>query len=351
MAARTQGKGGRRVSQADVARRAGVSGQTVSRVANAMDNVEPATRERVLKAMRELGYRPNKAARALRSGQFGTIGVTAFNLRTHGNVRTLSAIVNAAGEQGFSVTLVPVARPTRPDILHAFDELLDQAVDGVIPLIEIPMSDSTDLTIPPGLPVVVVSSGAATGEFTFVDNDQKGGSRALMDHLISMGHREIRFIGGPTDSYPGRQREQVWRESLAAAGLEMPGVIRGDWTPEDGYVAGRELARDPGVTAVVAANDQMALGVLRAFHEAGRRVPEDVSVVGFDDIPEAASFWPPLTTVHQDFEDVGRRAVAMLLAQIRGQIRGQEGAAASDGPVIVPTSLVVRQSSGPVRRA
>jgi DNA-binding LacI/PurR family transcriptional regulator len=342
--ARTHRSGGRRVSQADVARRAGVSGQTVSRVANAMDNVEPATRDKVLAAMRELGYRPNKAARALRSGQFGTIGVTAFNLKTHGNVRTLSAIVNAAGEQGFSVTLVPVARPTRPDILHAFDELLDQAVDGVIPLIEIPMTDSTELTIPPGLPVVVVSSGAATGDFPYVDNDQKGGSRALIEHLLALGHREFRFIGGPTDSYPGRQREQVWAEALASAGLTMPPVIRGDWTPEDGYVAGRELARDPDITAVVVANDQMALGVLRALHEAGRRVPEDISVVGFDDIPESASFWPPLTTVHQDFEEVGRRAVARLLDEING--RSPEGPA---GPVIIPTSVVVRESSGPVR--
>ncbi|AXE39904.1 LacI family DNA-binding transcriptional regulator [Acidipropionibacterium virtanenii] len=344
MAARMQGKGARRVSQADVAGRAGVSGQTVSRVANGMDNVEPATRERVLDAMRELGYRPNKAARALRSGHFGTIGVTAFNLRTHGNVRTLSAIVDAAGEQGYSVTLVPVARPTRSAILHAFDELLDQAVDGVIPMIEIPLSDSTDLTIPPGLPVVVVSSGAATGAFPFVDNDQKGGSRALMDHLIGLGHREIRFLGGPVDSYPGRQREEVWRESLAGAGLEMPPVMRGDWTPEDGYIAGREVSRESGVTAVVVANDQMALGVLRALHEAGLRVPEDVSVVGFDDIGEAASFWPPLTTVHQNFEDVGRRAVAMLLDEIRGKGTGDAA-----GPVVIPTSLVVRGSTGPAR--
>lgn len=340
MAARSHRNTGRRVSQADVARRAGVSGQTVSRVANGMDNVETSTRERVVRAMRELGYRPNRAARALRSGEFGTIGVTAFNLRTHGNVRTLSAIVNAAGEQGYSVTLVPVARNTRAAIVDAFDELLDQAVDGVLPLIEIPLSDSDDLTIPPGLPVVVVSSGAPSGEFPYLDNDQRGGTRAVMEHLLGLGHRDIRFIGGPQDSFPGLQREQVWRQVLTDAGLAVPEVIRGDWTPQSGYEAGRRLARDPDVTAVFAANDQMALGVLRALHEYGRRVPEEISVVGFDDIPEACSFWPPLTTVHQDFEEVGRRAVQMLLDQIRG-----DGPADADGPALVPTSLVVRQSS------
>lgn len=345
MAVKTRRNGGRRVSQADVARRAGVSGQTVSRVANGLQNVEPATRERVVRAMRELGYRPNRAARALRSGQFGTIGVTAFNLRTHGNVRTLSAIVNAAGEQGYSVTLVPVARPTRADILRAFDELLDQAVDGVIPMIEIPLSDSVDLTIPPGLPVVVVSSGAVTGGFPCLDNDQRGGTDAAMQHLLGLGHRDIRFIGGPRDSYPGQQREQVWRQTLEGAGLTVPPVIRGDWTPQAGYAAGRQLAADPGVTAVLAANDQMALGVLRALHEYGRQVPGSISVVGFDDIPEASSFWPPLTTVHQDFEEVGRRAVAMLLDEIGG---GLPHPAA--GPTVVPTSLVMRQSSGPARR-
>lgn len=344
MAAKTRRGAGRRVSQADVARRAGVSGQTVSRVANGLHNVEPATREKVVRAMRELGYRPNRAARALRSGQFGTIGVTAFNLRTHGNVRTLSAIVNAAGEEGYSVTLVPVASPTSAEILSAFDELLDQAVDGVIPMIEIPLSDSTDLTIPPGLPVVVVSSGAATGAFPYLDNDQRGGTAAVMDHLLALGHRDIRFIGGPEESYPGQQREQVWRESMAAAGITARPVIRGDWTPEAGYAAGRELARDPDVTAVFAANDQMALGLLRALHEYGREVPGQISVVGFDDIPEASSFWPPLTTVHQDFEEVGRRAVQMLLGEIRGDRSG-----ALAGPMIVPTSLVVRQSSAPVR--
>lgn len=334
---------GRRVSQSDVARRAGVSGQTVSRVSNGMTNVQPETREKVLRAMRELGYRPNQAARAMRSGEFGAIGVTAFNLQSHGNVRTLSSIVNAVGQQGYSVTLVPVRHTTRSAIMSAFDELLGQAVDGVIPMIEIPLSDSSELVVPPGLPVVVVSSGAATGDFPYVDNDQTGGTRAAVRHLLDLGHGTVHHIGGPELSFPASLREQAWRQALEEAGRPTPAVVHGDWSSDSGYRIGLEVARDPQVTAVLVANDQMALGLLRALHELGRRVPEDVSVVGFDDIPEASSFWPPLTTVRQDFEQVGQLAVRMLLDEIR---TGRMGT----GRSAVPTSLVVRQSSGPAPR-
>lgn len=334
---------GRRVSQADVARVAGVSGQTVSRVSNGMTNVEPATRDRVLAAMRELGYRPNRAARAIRSGEFGAIGVTAFNLESHGNVRTLSSIAKALGEEGYSVTLVPVHQPTRAALADAFDELLGQAVDGVIPMIELPLNDSSQLVVPPQLPVVVISGGAISGDFPYIDNDQVGGTQAAVRHLLSLGHRTVHLIGGPEASFPASLREHAWRQALEEDGRPVPPVEHGDWSADAGYRIGLRLGAERQVTAILAANDQMALGLLRALHELGRSVPRDISVVGFDDIPEASCFWPPLTTVSQAFERLGRLAVGTLLEQIR---TGRT----TPGRSVVATSLVVRASTGPAHR-
>ncbi|WP_420037813.1 LacI family DNA-binding transcriptional regulator [Streptomyces sp. cg28] len=324
---------------ADVARVAGVSSQTVSRVSNGFSGVNEETRERVLAAMKDLDYRPNSAARALKRGQFHTIGVITFTLSTTGNVRTLEGIATSAAQEGYAVTLMPVAVPTQDEVHGAFSRLGELAVDAVIVIMEVHLLDSGRLTLPPHVQVVVVDSDAGD-RFAVVDTDQAGGTRDAVRHLLDLGHETVWHLAGPSGSFAAQRRTDAWRTALEDAGRPVPEPARGDWSAESGYRAGLELAEHPDCTAVFAANDQMALGLLRALDERGRKVPDDVSVIGFDDIPESGSFLPPLTTVHQDFGEVGRRCVESALRQVR------QGAA-ERGTTLVPTRLVVRRSTGP----
>ncbi|MEW2635123.1 LacI family DNA-binding transcriptional regulator [Streptomyces sp. NPDC048389] len=324
---------------ADVARVAGVSSQTVSRVSNGYPGVTEETRQQVLTAMKELGYRPNSAARALKRGEFRTIGVILFSLSTTGNVRTLEAIATSAAEEGYAVTLLPVAVPTQDEVRGAFSRLGELAVDAVIVIMEVHLLDTATVTLPPNVQIVVADSDAGD-RYSVVDTDQAGGSRAAVRHLLELGHRTVWHLAGPEESFAAQRRAAAWRATLTEAGRVPPPLVRGDWSAESGYRAGLRLAEEAGCTAVFAANDQMALGLLRALQERGRSVPHDVSVIGFDDIPESGSFLPPLTTVHQDFAEVGRRCVAGVLRQMRRQ-------SAEPGTALVPTRLVVRDSTAP----
>jgi DNA-binding LacI/PurR family transcriptional regulator len=331
-------------SQADVAAMAGVSSQTVSRVANDRSNVDEATRQRVLSAMELLGYRTNTAARALATGRFRTLGVISFDLAAHGNARTLHAISGAAQAAGYSVTVAALTDPTEGAVHSAFDKLAHQAVDGVV-LIEARILDRPELRLPSGLAVVLADGDPGPGaRVPTVDNNQAAGARAATEHLLALGHLTVHHLAGPRDAHAARRRAAAWHTTLKAAGAPVPPVRYGDWSAASGYAAGRELARDPDVTAVFAANDHMALGVIRAMHEAGRGVPDSVSVVGFDDVPEAGYYLPPLTTVRQDFEEVGRQCVALLLDRIE---RGAPGA--SPTASAVPPALVVRESAAAPR--
>ncbi|MGN9816776.1 LacI family DNA-binding transcriptional regulator [Streptomyces sp. SD11] len=343
-AARTRKRASRRApsaSMADVARLAGVSSQTVSRVSNGYAGVNEETRRQVLEAMRELGYRPNSAARALKRGEFRTIGVITFGLSTTGNVRTLEAIATSAAHEGYAVTLLPVAVPTQDEVRGAFSRLGELAVDAVIVILEVHLLDAVTLSLPPHIKVVVADSDAGD-RYTVVDTDQAGGSRDAVRYLLGLGHETVWHLAGPEESFAAQRRADAWRAELTGAGRPTPPLVRGDWSAESGYRAGLELAEQPDCTAVFAANDQMALGLLRALHERGRYVPDDVSVIGFDDIPEAGSFLPPLTTVHQDFAEVGRRCVEGVLRQM-----GQD--TPEHGTTLVPTRLVVRESAGAPR--
>jgi DNA-binding LacI/PurR family transcriptional regulator len=326
---------------ADVARVAGVSSQTVSRVSNGFPGVTEETRQQVLAAMKELGYRPNSAARALKRGEFRTIGVILFSLSTTGNVRTLEAIATSAAEEGYAVTLLPVAVPTQDEVRGAFSRLGELAVDAVIVIMEVHLLDTATVALPPNVQVVVADSDAGD-RYSVVDTDQAGGSRAAVRHLLDLGHRTVWHLAGPEESFAAQRRAAAWRATLTEAGRVPPSLVRGDWSAESGYRAGLRLADEPDCTAVFAANDQMALGLLRALQERGRKVPQDVSVIGFDDIPESGSFLPPLTTVHQDFAEVGRRCVAGVLRQMRLQ-------SAEPGTALVPTRLVLRDSTAPPR--
>ncbi|MEW9533715.1 LacI family DNA-binding transcriptional regulator [Microbispora sp. NPDC049125] len=359
---RGRGRGHGAPSMADVARMAGVSPQTVSRVANNRTNVDGTTRERVLDAMRALGYQPNIAARALATGRFGTIGVISFTVSNHGNARTLDGIADAAREAGFSINLVGITTPTRQAVRKAFGHLSTQAVDGIA-IIEAEVLDTPSLLLPRGVPVVV-ADGHGSQEHPVIDSDQAAGARLATEHLLDLGHSTVWHVAGPPDSNSARHRHASWRRTLERAGRQVPQVLFGDWSAESGHRLGAYLAGRPDVTAIFAANDQMALGVLRALHEAGRAIPDEVSVVGFDDMPESAYFWPGLTSVRQDFAQVGRLCVQTLLAQIH--VGAQEAGAAGDGTAMsagvsavagltagmvhtVPVELKVRGSSGAPR--
>lgn len=320
----------------DVAREAGVSGQTVSRVVNNRGYVGAATRERVNDAMQRLGYRPNSAARALRSGRFRAIGVIMFSFSSYGNQRTLDAIAVRASQAGYALTLIPVESSARATVNGAFRRLEEHAVDGIVIVIEAHQLDESDIEIPAGLPVVFVDSSRA-GTRPYVDTDQGQGARLATEHLLSLGHDTVWHVTGPAKSYSAERRRQAWQETLEARGRTVPPVIAGDWSAASGYEAGVRLAGEPGVTAVFAANDQMAIGMVRAFREAGLDVPADISVVGFDGLPEAAQLWPPLTTVLQHPERVGALAVDTLLAELDGEEFGQAP--------LVATELVVRAST------
>ncbi|MCZ0990631.1 LacI family DNA-binding transcriptional regulator [Streptomyces diastatochromogenes] len=330
---------------ADVAHLAGVSSQTVSRVSNGSQGVVEETRQRVLAAMKELGYRPNSAARALKAGEFRTLGVILFTLSTTGNVRTLEAITESAAMEGYAITLMPVAVPTQTGLHGAFTRLGELAVDGIIAIMEVHLLDAATISLPPHIQVVVADSDAGD-RYSVVDTDQSEGARMAVRHLIDLGHDTVWHLTGPEGSFAAQRRADAWQRVLQQANRTVPPLVRGDWSAKSGYEAGLWLADQPGCTAVFAANDQMALGLLRALHERGKRVPQDVSVVGFDDIADASDFIPPLTTVHQDFGEVGRLCVQGVLRQIRNQ-------AADQGTTLVPTRLVLRDSTAapPDRRA
>src|SRR5580692_2676930 len=205
-----------RPSMADVARLAGVSSQTVSRVSNGQANVEEATRARVLEAMRTLGYRPNGAARALKSGRFHTIGVIMTTLQTLGNIRTLDAIAREAARADNSVLLMPISDQTLRGVSGAYQRLSAQAVDGAVIILEARFLDQAEFALPPGIPVVVI--------------DQALGARQATEHLLGLGHRQVWHIAGPETSFSAAHRAESWERALRAAGITPPEVLRGDWT-------------------------------------------------------------------------------------------------------------------------
>ncbi|MEU7745005.1 LacI family DNA-binding transcriptional regulator [Nonomuraea sp. NPDC049158] len=322
---------------ADVAAMAGVSSQTVSRVVNNRSNVEEETRQRVLSAMRVLGYRPNTAARALVTGQFRTLGLISFGLGSFGNARTVDAVTKAAQRAGYTVNMIAVESQTERAVHEAFDQLTVQAVDGIV-VIEAQILDTPALRLPPDVPVVM-ADGDVSLRHPMVDTDQALGARLVTRHLLGLGHETVWHVAGPEDSYAARRRAESWHATLKEADAAVPQMLFGDWSAASGYEAGRVLARRPGVTAVFAANDQMALGVMRAMIQAGRRIPDDVSIVGFDDIEESAYLSPSLTTVRQDFDVLAERIVSLMIDQI-------ETGTAPAATAFVAPQLIVRESTG-----
>ncbi|WHT22513.1 LacI family DNA-binding transcriptional regulator [Crossiella sp. CA-258035] len=323
----------------DVARLAGVSHQTVSRVLNDHPNVREQTRLRVRAAIKELGYRPNRAARALVTGKSQLIGVVTQNSTLYGPASLLSAFEEAAGEAGFAVSVGRVRVLDRESIAAAVERHRDQRVAGIVVIAPTASASDALADIPAGVPLVTVD-GDPDRPTPLVTVDQAAGAFAATKHLLDVGHKTVWHVSGPADWFDAAGRVSGWQRALDLAGAEVPPVLPADWSAAAGYQAGQMLARMPEVTAVFAANDHLALGVLRAMSERGRRVPWEVSVVGFDDVPEAAYFIPPLTTVRPDFAAVARETLGLLLAQV------SEGETAEPCRTIAP-DLVVRESVAP----
>lgn len=302
---------------ADVAKLAGVSHQTVSRVLNDHPNVRPQTREDVLAAIRELGYRPNAAARTLVTGRTCTLGVITFDTTLYGPASMLYGVERAA-HPGYSVSIASLSAFERRSMREAVDRFLGQGVEGIIviasemPALEALAGLTTDV------PLVAVGCGTRAPLDSVAIDNMDGAFRATR-YLLDLGHETVHYVGGPDSTLDALERAEGWARALREAGTPEPEILSGDWSARTGYEIGHRLAAMPEVTAVFSANDQMALGLLRALGEHGRAVPSDVSVVGFDDIPESAYFLPPLTTVRQDFGELGRQALRLLVDRIAGR--------------------------------
>ena len=322
----------------DVAALAGVSYQTVSRVLNDSPSIKASTRQRVLEVIEKVGYRPNQAARTLVTSRTRTIGVLSSQSAHYGPTTSINAIEQAAREAGYRLSITNTTSGDYSSIKAAIDYLMSQAVEALVVIApQIRVFDAlADLSI--NVPFVTLeSTGRNRGHGVSVD--QVAGARAATTHLIDLGHTEITHISGPRDWIEADERMRGFLQEINEAELRTRAPVLGDWSAHFGYYAGLELLRFRDFTAVFAGNDHMALGFMHACRDMGLDVPGDISVVGFDDVPEAAHFSPPLTTVRQDFAEIGRRAIASLLSELGGVVN-------HDNEQISP-ELVVRRSTAP----
>jgi DNA-binding LacI/PurR family transcriptional regulator len=335
-------------TMADVARVVGVSHQTVSRVLSGHPNVRETTRTEVLRVIEELGYRRNSSARALVTRRTRTLGVVACNPTLFGPASTLFGLEEAARAEGYMVSAVMLRRLTRDALTEAIDHLSEGGVEGVVVMVPQREAVAPLAQLRPLFPMVTVEGGHDL-DIPGVAVDQELGARLATDHLLATGHHTVWHVTGPQDWLEAESRVAGWRATLEEADRPVPEPLIGDWTPLSGYRAGQELAglvarrsslrSGPEVSAVFVANDQMALGVLRAFREAGLSVPGQVAIAGFDDIPEAEYFAPPLTTVRQDFTAVGRASIRLLIDILEG------GQPPNGQRVVIEPRLIVRGST------
>jgi DNA-binding LacI/PurR family transcriptional regulator len=301
----------------DIAVRTGVSYQTVSRVLNGMPHVSPATRERVQAMIEKVDFRPNMTARQLASQRSTTVGLVTFATGFYGPAQILANCEQASKEMDLSFMFRGIVEQNTPEIRRAVNELCAHQVCGILlylPL-RINLRDLQDVFR--NVPIVAVDSNLGC-KCPGIYIDQELGSRIATRHLIQLRHKKIAYLQGPLFWRAAEQRFKGWLKELKAANLHPGPVITGDWTAESGFEAARKLiAENWGeYSALVVANDQMALGAIRAFEESGVQIPQAISVVGFDDIPEAAYFRPPLSTIKQDFAALARASVECLMGQV-----------------------------------
>ncbi|MGA7148869.1 MAG: LacI family DNA-binding transcriptional regulator [Microbacterium sp.] len=332
-------RGWQRPSIYDVAKQAGVSHMTVSRVLNGHPNIRESTRERVLQAIDEMNYTRSSIARALATRRAMRIGVLVDSPVQWGPNSTLRAIESAARDAGYAISAFSVSDDEESQMDSGVVELVTQGVDALCVIA--PRASSLDMLRQQstGLPTLVIKA-EPDAEMHTAAVDQQAGAMAAVMHLIEIGHRSIVHLSGPLDWYDARAREQGWRDALADAGLTIAPPVVGDWTSDYGYTFGKTYDF-ADATAVFAANDQMALGLVHGLAERGVSVPGDISVVGFDDLPDARHFLPPLTTVRQDFAALGALALQIIIAAI-------EGGDIAEHDIISPR-LIVRGSTASPR--
>ncbi len=324
----------------DVAELAGVSHQTVSRVLNGHPNIKSSTRDRVIAAIREARYTPSSIARALATSRTRRIGALVDSPEQYGPGSTMRGIEEAARAAGYSVTAITVADDPSLGMDAGVEHLRVQGVDALC-VIAPRYSTLKELRdAAHDVPTLLVKSEEEEGMLT-VGVDQYAGAVLAVDHLIELGHRRILHLSGPPDWVDARLRERAWSDRVAAEGLDVLPTLVGDWTSDEGYRVGRNSDAFGDVTAVFVANDQMALGLIHGLSARGIRVPHDLSIVGFDDLPDARHFLPPLTTVRQDFHALGTLSIQTLIATLE-----DEGSAHSGS---IQPRLIVRESTAPPR--
>lgn len=331
---------GRTANIFDVARLAGVSHQTVSRVLNDLPNVRPSTRARVQQAITQLNYTPSPAARALVSRRTRTVGLIVPGTSDYGPSSITMHFTRAARAARYAVHTVTLLDVEPGGVRAIVESLLRQRVDAIVLIVDsVAVLDAvTQLDL--GVPLVAVASSARRGP-SIVSIDQYRGARAAVRHLVELGHSRILHVAGPRDATDSIERVRGWRDELAAHGLEAVDPVHGDWSPASGYDLGRDLDLG-GATAILVGNDHMAIGLMSALREREIRIPEQVSVVGFDDLPESAYVHPPLSTVRQDFASLGALVMQKVLLSIE-----EPDTAAESTPL--PTTLIVRASTAPPR--
>ncbi|MBM7830992.1 DNA-binding LacI/PurR family transcriptional regulator [Agromyces cerinus] len=338
MSSTPRSSAGRAPDMADVAALAGVSKQTVSRALSNHPNVTARTRAKVEEAVARLGYRRNAAASMLSSGRSRTIGIVSMPTLNYSSAVISYGMERAARAAGYAVSMATTTSLSPEAIAEAMSRLAEQAVEGIVLVVPLLVGSDATEEISRRIPTVTID-GSRSASTQVVAVDQTAVGRIATEHLLSLGHETVWHLAGPGEWVEAGEREDGWRAALGAAGREAPPILRGDWSPESGYQAGLLLARMPEVTAIFASSDEMAFGVIRALHEHGRRVPDDVSVIGVDDIALAAYCSPALTTVAQPFEEIGRLAVDHLIEVIA------DPDSTPSTPTTVAASLVVRGST------
>ncbi len=342
-----------RITIKQVAREAGVSTQTVSRVINDRPDVAPATRSRVLEVIERLDYQPNIVARSLSRRRSHTLGVVTAGLQYIGPSRTLNGITNMAEELGYTLLLKELPGFKTHDVAAILDYLLARQVDGIIWAVQ-EVGDNRkgfELRLPSlSVPIVFLTTEDRPG-FNIVASDNQAGARQATEHLLKLGHRCIGHIAGPLSWWEARERKRGWEQTMAGAGLAVGAECwnEGTWSSGSGEEAMQSLLeRNPELTAVFCANDQMALGALLYAHRHGIAVPDELSIVGFDDILESAYFWPPLTTINHNQHDLGCRAVTEVVQAIESKNNNSETLHPKN--IVIQPTLIVRESSKPVNR-
>lgn len=328
----------------DVARLAGVSTQTVSRTLRGHSYVKVETRRKVMDAVAVLGYRMNTAAQALSSGRTRTIGVVTMATGAYAGAVTQMGIERTAESLGYHVVGAQTATVDAGAVSDALRRLERHGVEGLVLALPLGATDATIDALTNAVPTVTIG-GSTTASGHSLAVDQQRVARLATEHLLDLGHRTVHLVAGPDDWIDAANRTTGWRHTLTEAGRPTPEPLHGDWSPESGYQAGLQLGADPDVTAVFVASDDMAFGLIRALHELSRRVPEDLSVIGVDDIDLAAYCSPALTTIAQPFTALAAAAVQRVVRLI-GDDDAPVPAADQAGHTLQP-ELVIRSSTAP----